>query len=102
MPNGSTERQMDISEAIIGRRAVREYAGEPVSEVPFRRLIEAAVQAPSAVNQQPWTFTVVRDQALLDRVSKGCQGPYARDHAAETPFRTLSGIRSFRSSITHR
>jgi len=27
------------------------------------------VQAPSAVNEQPWTFTVVRDQALLDQLS---------------------------------
>jgi nitroreductase len=35
----------------------------------IRRLIDAAVQAPSASNVQPWTFTVVRDQAVLDRIS---------------------------------
>ena len=28
------------------------------------------MQAPSAVNGQPWTFTVVRDQRLLDRISR--------------------------------
>ena len=60
---------MDLNEAITGRRAVRDYTSEAVDEQTIRRLIDAAVQAPSAVNQQPWTFTVVRDQALLDRIS---------------------------------
>ena len=60
---------MDLSEAIAGRRAVREYTTEPVDEQTIRRLIADAVQAPSAINEQLWTFTVVRDQALLDRAS---------------------------------
>jgi nitroreductase len=42
---------------------------EAVNEETIRELIGAAVMAPSAVNVQPWTFTVVRDQALLDRIS---------------------------------
>lgn len=61
---------MELNKAIIGRRAVREYTDEAVDKQTIRLLIDAAVQAPSAVNQQPWTFTVVRDQKLLDRVSK--------------------------------
>jgi nitroreductase len=61
---------MDIDGAIRGRRAVREYTTQPVDETTVRRLIDAAIQAPSAVNQQPWTFTVVRDRAVLDRLSR--------------------------------
>jgi nitroreductase len=60
---------MDLNEAIIGRRSVREYTAEGLSEETIRHLIDAAIHAPSAVNQQPWTFTVVRDQGLLDQVS---------------------------------
>ena len=60
---------MDISEAIAGRRAVRDFTSEPVDEATLRALIADAVQAPSAINEQPWIFTVVRDQALLDRAS---------------------------------
>lgn len=60
---------MDLDQAITGRRAVREYTADAVDEETIRRLIGAAVQAPSAVNQQPWTFTVVRDQRVLDRIS---------------------------------
>jgi len=61
---------MEIKEAIEGRRSVREYEPEAIDESVIRRLIAAAVKAPNAVNQQPWTFTVVRDQDLLERISR--------------------------------
>jgi nitroreductase len=61
---------MNIDKAISGRRSTREYTTEAVDEKVIRRLISAAAKAPSAVNQQPWTFTVIRDQGLLDRISR--------------------------------
>ncbi len=61
---------MDLNEAITSRRSVREYTKETVDEETINRLIDAAVHAPSAVNQQPWIFTVLRDQSVLDRVSR--------------------------------
>jgi nitroreductase len=64
---------MDIEEAISGRRSVREYTAQAVDERTIRSLIDAAVLAPSAVNQQPWTFTVVRDQHVLERISHGAK-----------------------------
>ena len=59
---------IDLNVAITGRRAVRDYTGQPVDEKLIHALIDAATYAPSAVNQQPWTFTVVRDQNALDRI----------------------------------
>jgi nitroreductase len=61
---------MDVKEAIYSRRAVREFTSQPVDEEVLRQLIDAATQAPSAVNQQPWLFTVVRDKALLSHISR--------------------------------
>ena len=61
---------MEINEAITGRRAVRDYSQEAVDERTIRHLVDAAVQAPSAINEQPWAFTVVRDQGMLDRISR--------------------------------
>jgi nitroreductase len=61
---------VDLNEAIAGRRSIREYTPRPVDEATIRRLIDAASHAPNAVNQQPWTFTVVRDQAVLNRISR--------------------------------
>jgi nitroreductase len=60
---------MDILEAIRRRRSVREFAPEPMGEAVLRRLIDAATWAPSAINEQPWHFTVVRDQQKLDAIS---------------------------------
>ena len=61
---------MDLYSAITGRRSVREYTGAAVEQAVIEKLIRAAVQAPSAVNAQPWSFTVVRDRNLLDRISR--------------------------------
>ncbi len=61
---------MDLREAIYSRRAVREFTSEPIDEKTLRQLIDAAIQAPSAVNEQPWLFSVVLDKALLARISR--------------------------------
>jgi nitroreductase len=71
---------MDLDQAIYARRAVREYTDEPVDEATIRRLIDAAIQAPSAVNEQPWVFSVVRDRAVLASISSA-----AKAHVLATP-----------------
>ena len=60
---------MNVSEAIYGQRAMCEFTAEPVKEELLRQLIDAAIQAPSTVNQQPLLFTIVRDRKLLARIS---------------------------------
>jgi len=60
---------MDLLQAISSRRAVRAFTAEPVERAVLLRLIDAAIHAPSAVNEQPWSFTVVQDQSMLARIS---------------------------------
>jgi nitroreductase len=60
---------MELKEAIYGRRAVRDYTPTAVDESDIRNVIDAAIHAPSAINQQPWRFTVVRDTKLLAQIS---------------------------------
>jgi nitroreductase len=85
---------MEIFDAIYRRRAVRDYATKAVTREVLDRLIDAAIQAPSAVNRQPWIFTVIQDQDVLDRISKKAK---ALMLGAELPgeagehFRTLLG-----------
>ena len=69
---------MDLKEAIYTRRAVREYTTEPISENVIRELIDAAVQAPSAVNAQPCSFCVVRDKAVLATISREAKAHMVR------------------------
>lgn len=73
---------MNVREAIFGRRAVREFTTEPVEEVTLRELVDAAIQAPSAVNQQPWLFTIVRNKDLLARISSEAKAHMLRTSPA--------------------
>lgn len=66
---------MDIMDAILKRRSIRQYTGEPVSEEQIRHIIRAASHAPSAHNRQPWRFVVVRDHDILTQFAE--VHPYA-------------------------
>jgi nitroreductase len=61
---------MDIMEAIYNRRAVRQFTSQEVDQKTLQKLIAAAIQAPSAVNEQPWLFFIVRDKSLLASISR--------------------------------
>jgi len=50
------------------RRSIRQFKPEPVSDEQVETLLRAAMAAPSAGNQQPWAFVVIRDRERLERV----------------------------------
>jgi len=56
---------MDTLEAISRRRSIRRFTNDPVDEGTVRTLLAAAMSAPSANNQQPWRFVVVKDRETL-------------------------------------
>jgi nitroreductase len=60
---------MTAIQAIYGRRAVRSFVSMAVDRDSVRALLDAAIQAPSAMNAQPWGFVVVQDTAKLARLS---------------------------------
>ncbi|MBK1841916.1 nitroreductase [Azospirillum sp. YIM B02556] len=60
---------MDVLDAIYHRRAVRDFTGEAVDEATIRSLIDAAVQAPSAMNLQPWAFALLHGVDRLRAMS---------------------------------
>lgn len=76
---------MDLEQAIYSRRAVREYTEEPIGRAALQKMIDAAIQAPSAVNEQPWLFTVVQDRALLTLISRD-----AKAHLLVAPPQNLA------------
>ncbi len=67
---------MDAMEAILTRRSIRKYTKQPVSDEVLKELLEAAMCAPSAGNQQPWYFVVINDRKILNGIPK--YHPYAQ------------------------
>lgn len=57
---------MDFAEVVKKRRAVREYTPAAVQKPEIEALINTAIEAPSAMNLQPWAFAVVLDRARID------------------------------------
>ncbi len=54
----------EVLKAIKARRSVRAYEPKKIPREIINTIIEAANQAPSGMNSQPWRFVVVEDEAL--------------------------------------
>lgn len=59
---------MDVLQAISNRRSHRSYKAEQLAEETLSAILKAGLEAPSARNQQPWHFSVVQDNALIQEV----------------------------------
>ena len=62
--------------AIFNRRSIRKFKAQAVESEKIEKLLRAAMQAPSAANQQPWEFIVVQDKEALGMLSQ--VSPYAK------------------------
>ena len=54
---------------ILGRRSIRIYSAGEVNEEQVRKLLGAAMAAPSAAGKNPWHFVVVRSRQTLCRIA---------------------------------
>lgn len=60
---------MDLKEVLYTRRSIRAYQDKPLDRATIEQLIDAAIQAPSAMNIQPSAFAVIQDKSLLADLS---------------------------------
>jgi nitroreductase len=70
---------MDVIEAIYHRRSVRALTTDAVPSQVIDNLVSAAVQAPSAMNLQPWAFLIIEGRVTLSQYSER-----AKRHLLET------------------
>jgi nitroreductase len=55
---------MDVIEAVSKRKSVRGYKPDPVPKQVLGQILELASRAPSAMNTQPWEFTLLTGEVL--------------------------------------
>jgi len=68
---------------IQDRRSIREFSAEPVSDKDLDLIMEAARQAPSGENAQPWRFIIVKDEATRKKMGAIAGGGSGRRFTAE-------------------
>lgn len=68
-----------IMNAIYSRHSVRTYAPDAVDRDTVHELLEAAVQAPTAIHEEPWAFLVIQDKGLLRHISDNAKSFFAEE-----------------------
>ena len=90
-----------VLDVMARRVSCRAYETKPVPEANLMQILEAARLAPSACNQQPWRFAVVRDLEVRRRiVEEGFLPGFKMTWAIDAPVHVVIGME--RSFVTHR
>ena len=63
----------DTLKTILNRRSTRAFKPEQLKEEELQSILEAGKHAPSAINEQPWHFTVVQNEELLNKINEACK-----------------------------
>lgn len=55
-------------QTIRNRYSCRSFTGEAIAQEKVEAIALAGIQAPSAMNQQPWKVVVIKDKSLIDEM----------------------------------
>ena len=65
----TNEEQAGVYKAIFNRRDIRSFLPDSISEDILHKILEAGHHAPSVGFMQPWSFIVVSDQEIKERLA---------------------------------
>jgi nitroreductase len=66
----SKPEAMTLLDAIYTTRGIQKFKTDPVPDNVLRKVLEAAFQAPSGGNRQPWRFIVIRSPEVKHTLSE--------------------------------
>jgi len=64
----NTEKRNDVVDFINATYSQRQFTTKHISDEIIQQVLQAGHKAPSAGNQQPWHFTVIRNKPLIDEI----------------------------------
>jgi nitroreductase len=88
-PEEMVSRALRFFESMRARRSVRAFSDEPVPREAILSCIDAAAQAPSGANKQPWTFVLVTDAGVKRRIREAAEKEEHEHYHGRAPERWL-------------
>ncbi|MGM9956594.1 MAG: 5,6-dimethylbenzimidazole synthase [Peribacillus sp.] len=65
----TNDEQAGVYKAIYSRRDIRSFLPDPISKDTLHKILEAGHHAPSVGFMQPWSFIVVSDHEIKERLA---------------------------------
>ncbi|MDD4616562.1 MAG: nitroreductase [Alphaproteobacteria bacterium] len=90
-----------VLDAIYRRRSVRNYTDQPIDRETIRALIDAAIHAPTAMHEEPWSFVIIQDRDILDRLSDAAKEVVRENAGAGHTPRDRDALEIVNSSDFH-
>jgi len=85
---------MEVIEAILKRKSIRDFKPDPVSREVLEKILEITVRSPSGVNKQPWEFAILTGEVLenikngnVEAFESGEKGNYGRGGKLDSIYR---------------
>ena len=83
----------EIIENILNRRSVRVYAEEQIKQEDLELVLKSGLYSPSGCNMQPWHFTVVQNDTIIDELNVetkkellNCENDYFKEFAKNEKY----------------
>ena len=89
----SHQRARQFYEEMNRRRTTRHFSTEPVPRELIEYAVRAAGTAPSGAHQQPWTFVVVADHELKERMRAAAEREERDFYSGAAPREWLEALR---------
>jgi iodotyrosine deiodinase len=84
-----------LADALTTRRTVRTFSSDPIPLDVVRDAIRAAAQSPSGANKQPWTFVLVTNPELKQKIRDAAEAEERTFYEERAPQRWLDDLKPF-------
>ena len=86
-----------FADLVKNRRSIREYEDRPVEPAKIDTIIESALRAPSGRAIRPWSFVVVTDKDILEKLSVA--KPMGADFLKSAPVHIVVCVETDESNV---
>lgn len=66
----ATSKEQSILEILTTAKTATKFTSEEISEDHIKQILSAGLNAPSAMNSQPWHFSVVTNKEILNQINE--------------------------------